>query len=259
MTRKRLRQFAAIGLLVLLSASAGCTGMFGMDIGGGQDLSVNPSTVEYDWNTSADVTLNLSDDQYRSVYKLTKRQLEVYTHGSLGSEQPLDTAALKYQYPNGTVITLDASDSDSFYVKESQKRTTIHTPAPKGKVAFITSKSGKSVSKPVFVDTKKHNRSYEIVLPPSTGASIPFLSNVRPDGYETTEIHNRVHITWDSIGAKNVSVRYYLDRDLLIFGGIAAILTVVGLFGAGYYLVQIRKLTRLRKDIGLDVETEDDG
>jgi hypothetical protein len=259
MTRKRLRQLAAIGLLVLLSASAGCTGMFGMDLGGGQDLSVNPSTVEYDWNTSADVTLNISDDQYRSVYNLTKRQLEVYTLGSLASERPLDTAALKYQYPNGTVITLDASDSDSFYVKESKKRTTIHVPAPKGKVAFITSKSGKSISKPVFVDTEKHNQSYEIVLPPNTGASLPLLSNVHPSGYETAEIHNRIHITWDSVESQNISVRYYLHRDLLIFGGIAAILAIAGLFGAGYYLVQIRKLTRLRKEIGLDIETEDDG
>lgn len=257
MKRQRLRQLAAVGLLVLLSAGAGCTGMFGM---GSEDLSVEPSTVQYDWNTSADVTLNLSGDRYRSVYKLDQRQIEVYTYGSLASEQPLDMAALKYQSPNGTIITTNTSESDQFYVEESDKRATIHLPAPDGKIAFIASKSPKSISKPVFVDTEKDgNRSYEIVLPPETGASIPLLSNVRPGGYETTETDNRVHLTWNSVESENISIRYYLQRDLLIFGSIGAISTVIGVIGIGYYLIQIRRLTRLRKEIGLDVETEDEG
>lgn len=231
--------------------------MFG--IGADQDLSVKPGTVQYDWNTSTDVTLNLSSDQYRSVYKLNQRQIEVYTHGSLASEEPLDVAALKYRYPNGTVITTDADKSDSFYVKESDKRTTIHVPAPDGKIAFIASKSPKSIGKPVFVDTeKKGNRSYEVILPPETGASIPLLSNIRPGGYETTETNNRVHITWDAVESESISIRYYLQRDLLIFGGMGAILAVVGVFGLAYYLFQIRKLTQLRKEIGLDVETDDE-
>jgi hypothetical protein len=256
MKRRRLRKIAAVGLLVLLSASAGCTGMFGL--GSEQDLSVKPSTVQYDWNTSADVTLNLSGDQYRSVYKLDQRQIEVYTFGSLASEKPLDVAALKFQYPNGTVITTDTSKSDRFYIEKSNNRAKIYVPTPDGKIAFIASKPPKSISKPVFVDTEKHNQSYEIVLPPDTGASIPLLSNVRPDADKTTEINNRVHLVWNSVESENITVRYYLQRDLLIFGSIGGILAVVGLVGMGYYLVQIRKLTQLRKEIGLDVETDDE-
>lgn len=257
MKRQRLRQLAAIGLLVLLTAGAGCMGMFGP---GSDDFSVKPETVQYDWNTSADVTLNLSSDRYRSVYKLDQRQIEVYTLGTLADEKPLDVAALKYQYSNGTVITANASQSDSFYVKKSDSRTTIHVPSPDGKIAFIARKPPKSISKPVFVDPKKgENRSYEVILPPDTGASIPLLSDIRPGGYETTEINNRVHITWNSIESESISIRYYLQRDLLIFGSIGAILGVVGLVGIGYYLFQIRKLSQLRKEIGLDVETDDKG
>lgn len=95
-------------------------------------------------------------------------------------------------------------------------------------------------------------------MPPETGASIPILSNIRPGGYEITELNNRVHITWDDVESESISIRYYLHQDLLIFGGIGAILTVVGILGGGYYLFQIRKLTQLRKEIGLDVETEDE-
>lgn len=258
MKRHRIRQVVAIGLLVLLSAGAGCTGtgMFGL---GGQDQSADPSKIQYDWNTSADVTLNLSADQYRSVYSLNQSQLKVYTHGTLGIKEPLDMRALKYRYPNGTVITLDEDTSDSFFVEEAAKQTVIHVPKSGGKVAFITGKSTRSITVPVFIETGKNGTSYEVIIPPDTGVSVPLLSSVRPGGYETKTINNRVHITWDSVESSSVSVRYYLQRDLLIFGSIAAVLTVAGLLGAGYYAVQIRRLTQLRKKVGLDMETNDDG
>jgi hypothetical protein len=256
MKRQRLRQLAALGLLVLLSASAGCTGMFGM---GDQGLSINPSKVHYDWNTNADVTLDLRADQYRAIYDLNQRHLTVYTNGMLGIKEPIDIGALKYRYPNGTVITLHADESDSFYVEESQKKTTIHLPGSDGKVAFVTRKSPRSITKSVFVEPGGNDkRSYEVIIPPNTGVSLPLVASVHPGGFETEMIDNRVHILWNSVESSTVSVRYYLLRDLYIFGGIAAILTVVGLVGAGYYAIQIRKLSQLRKQVGLSVETDDD-
>jgi uncharacterized protein HemX len=53
-------------------------------------------------------------------------------------------------------------------------------------------------------------------------------------------------------------VRYYLQRDLYLFGGLLALMLVVGAGGAGYYYLQIRETVRRREEVGLDVDVEDD-
>ncbi|MEF8908480.1 MAG: DUF5803 family protein, partial [Haloarculaceae archaeon] len=53
-------------------------------------------------------------------------------------------------------------------------------------------------------------------------------------------------------------VRYYLQRDLWIFGGIAVVSVTLGIGGLVYYLRQIRQLEEKREELGLDVDYEDD-
>lgn len=267
------RRLVIVGCLVFLIASAGCTSMLGVDGNPGQSSGLglglglggekptnnangNGST-QYTWNTSADATLTLDTDQYRSVYKLDQRKLTVYTHGSFGQEQSVELKAVKYRYPNGTVIALD--EKKSFNIDKSRKRTTIHVPNSNGSVAFVTEKSGRSISVPVFLEPGKlDGPSYEIILPPNTGVSVPFLSSIHPGGYETKSIDGRIHVTWESVESKSISARYYLNQDLLIFSSIASLLIVIGLIGAVYYLVQIRKLAQLRKNVGFDIDAKDD-
>lgn len=246
------RHVAIIACLVFLTASAGCTGMLGLDLGlGGGEVAKSENT-QYNWNTSADATLTLDSDTYRSVYKLDKRKISVYKR-SLGQDRPVELGAVKYRYPNETVITPD--EKKSFSIDKSQKRTTIHVPSSDGRVAFVAEKSSKSITTPVFLDSGGNNGpSYEVILPPNTGASVPLLSNIRPNNHETKSIDGQIHITWGSVGADTISARYYLQRDLLIFGGITGLLTVGGAIGAVYYLVQIRKLKQLRKRVGFDMQ-----
>jgi nitrate reductase gamma subunit len=55
-----------------------------------------------------------------------------------------------------------------------------------------------------------------------------------------------------------VSVRYYLQRDLYIFGGLLGLIIVVGIGGLLYRRRQIERLRKQRTEMGLDVDTDDD-
>lgn len=237
------RQVLAFVLLGLLTVSAGCTGIFGP---GSVDEEALSQDFQYDWDTDAKVTINVTGEEYHAVYDLQNRsQLVVNTRDFTG-EQPLDVAALQYRYPNGTVTKIPASA-----VEKRRESTVITLPAREGKVAFTAPAGGKQVRVPTFVEG-----SYEMILPPNMRVDAPVLSQIRPGADERTIENSRVHIYWDNVEANAVSVSYYLARDLWIFGGVIALLVLVGAGGLGYYVLQIRQLERRREEVGLDVEND---
>ncbi|MFC6836283.1 DUF5803 family protein [Halomarina ordinaria] len=242
-----MRRLLALAMLVLLTMSAGCTSLFGP---GDLDQEQLNAEAEYDWDTDATATIDLRADRSRSVYDLEdRRNLSVYGSNALGLERPPNLQSVRYQYPNGTVIAPD--DSEEFRVQQSRERATIRVPEAGGKVAFTIPRNGKSFTTPTFVE----DTSYEVVLPSNTDVAVPLLGKVSPGGYTTEQVGDRVHIRWDTVETSAISVRYYLDRDLLIFGSLAGLLTVAGLLGAVYYQMQIRELARRRQEVGLDMES----
>jgi hypothetical protein len=60
------------------------------------------------------------------------------------------------------------------------------------------------------------------------------------------------------VTSDSVAVRYYLQRDLYIFGGAAAGLFAAGVVGTLYYRRQIEELRKRREEMGIDVDTDDD-
>lgn len=259
----RGRQLAALGMLALLAASAGCTGgLFG---GGAVDQeAVNePPEPPYDWDRRADATIDIQGEGYRAIYSIEDRgNLEVYGRDTFGMEQPLSVRKVRFRFDNGTVVAPEYDDTagseGAFNITTTRDRTIIGLPAEQGQLAYTVENQGKSVATPVFLEhSRDSGPSFEVVLPPESAVAVPLLSNVRPGGYETSETDGRVHIYWEQVTTDGVSVRFYLDRDLLIFGSIAAVLTVAGLIGAGYYLLRIRRLEKRRQEIGLDVEREE--
>lgn len=270
MTRFRL-VLATVGLAALVGL-AGCSTLFG---GGGVDPGALSKDADYDWETDADAYLEVNRDNYTSVYNASAKTtgndtaIAVYTHDTLGMEVPLEVAALQFRYRNGTVLRyeeggnlvadypngttgVDVPDG-RIGVATGQRRTKIRLPTTDGQVAFTAPKNGKRVSTPTFVEG-----SYVVVLPANTDVRVPLLGSTRPGGASVATRDGRVHIRWESVGGPSVSVRYYLIRDLLLFGGIGAGLVVLGVLGAGYFLLQIRETVRKREEVGLDVEVEDD-
>jgi hypothetical protein len=99
-----------------------------------------------------------------------------------------------------------------------------------------------------------------VILPPGYRVENFVLATLRPGGHETTldEETDRVHIYWDEIDASTITVRYYLERDVYLFGGLVAVTSIAAVIGLGYVYRQIQQLQRQREEMGLDVDVEDD-
>lgn len=268
----RRRRIAATVALAALVGLSGCSTLFG---GGGVDPGELSRNADYHWASDADAYIELHEGNYTAVYNTSAKTtgnnttIAVYGRDTLGMEEPLDIAALQFRYRNGTVLRyekdgnlvadypngstgIDVPDG-RLGVATTQRRTRIRLPTTDGQVAFTAPKSGKQISTPTFVEG-----SYVVVLPPNTGVRVPLLGSTSPRGAEISTVDGRVHVRWEQVSAGGVSVRYYLDRDLLLFGGLAAGLVVLGLLGSVYYLLQIRETVRKREEVDLDVEVEDD-
>ena len=279
MSRRRL--LAGVGLLALLVGLSGCT-LFGPGSVNQGDLATDPGS-EYTWDADADAYLEVNRNNYTAVYRVGQRttgnlerpySMELYRRDALGTDQPLDPSALQFRYENGTRLRFESGEEGSadlvmirangsrvdvpeekLVVNKTRRRTQVFLPTNEtGQLAFTAPKNGKQVATPTFV-----RGSYEMVLPRGTSVGLPVLAQVQPGESRTETVDGRVHVYWENVDrAPSVVVRYYLDRDITLFGGLVALLLVLGLGGGAYYYRQIRETVRKREEVGLDVETGED-
>jgi hypothetical protein len=272
----------AVALLGGLLALAGCSTVLGPGPVQEGQLAADPGSP-YEWNASADGYLEVNRGNYTAVYRVANRTtgdreaggnftIGLYTRDALGTDQPIDPEALQFRYANGTLlryaerngtttVVMQKGDEirnvtgSKLAVSKSRRRTTVSIPTNRsGRLAFTAPKNGKQVATPTFVEG-----SYEMVLPQGARVGLPVLSQIQPGGSTAEPVGERVHVRWDSVTrARSVLVRYYLQRDLYLFGGLLALMLVVGAGGAGYYYLQIRETVRRREEVGLDVDVEDD-
>jgi hypothetical protein len=231
--RRALALFAVLGLAV----TAGCAGA-------GLDREALAANATYHWDTDAAATINITGDQYRGLYRLDNgSSLPVYRLDSLGSEQPLPIEALRFRYPNGTVV-----GPDDIRVERQDARTVV-TPPANGTVAFIAPAGSKSFRTPVLLAG-----SQEVILPPNVRIGVPLLGTASPGGYSrSVESDGRVHMRWDDLDTgTEIDLQYYLQRDLYIFGGLVGGLTLIGAVGVLYFRRQIRKLAARREATDLE-------
>jgi len=277
----RRRLLAGVGLLALLVGLSGCT-LFGPGSVNQGDLATDPGS-EYTWDADADAYLEVNRNNYTAVYRVGQRttgnlerpySMELYQRDALGTDQPLDPSALQFRYENGTRLRFESGEEGSadlvmirangsrvdvpeekLVVNKTRRRTQVFLPTNEtGQLAFTAPKNGKQVATPTFV-----RGSYEMVLPRGTSVGLPVLAQVQPGESRTETIDGRVHVYWENVDrAPSVVVRYYLDRDITLFGGLVALLLVLGLGGGAYYYRQIRETVRKREEVGLDVETGED-
>lgn len=243
----RRRLLAAV-LVLSLAALAGCASFLG---GGQPDSEELNASGNYDWDTPANTTYNVTRSQFTAVIRPNGTSVVVYRTDEIGTDEPMPLRALQFRYPDGTVVTANATGLSA---RNEGQRTNISVPQSEGQVAFTAPRpNAKRFAMPVFVED-----SHAVILPPRARVGIPLLSNVNPGNYNTSVTDNRMTVQWGSVERGPVVTRYYLQRDILLFGGIASILAVVGLVGGVYYLYQIRTLRRRREDIGIDVDVDED-
>jgi hypothetical protein len=236
-----------LGVLVLCGflLAAGCVAPGS----GGVDESDLAEDVDHDWNTTADATFDLGKDSYRAVYHLEgEASIELYSPRRIRSREPVSPRGLAFRYPNGTVVDLTTAD-----VEVSDGATVITPPEPNGSIAFAADRPSKRLAVPTNV-----NGSYAVVLPEGGRVRYPLLGRVVPDAdRRTVGDDGRVRLEWDDPERDTLAVEYYLERDLLILGGIVAVAAVALLGGGVYYAVVIRRLRRRRDEVALDLETGD--
>ncbi|WP_255196792.1 DUF5803 family protein [Halorarius litoreus] len=273
-----MRKYLALFGLVLLTASAGCSSFLGP---GPVDAGAVSKDATYDWAEPGSAYIEINRNNYTATYAVANRTtgdfedddptIELYTRDALGTEQPLDLAAVQFHYPNGTTVAFRERDGravsviaypngtteetpQAMFINKTRRRTVVHLPANEtGELGVTIAKNGKQISSPTFVEG-----DYEMVLPADTDISIPLLAQVRPARSGAETIDNRVHVYWEDVTAPSIAVRYYLERDLFIFSALVGGLSLMGLVGAIYYLRQIRETRRRREEVGLDMDIEDD-
>ncbi|MFB6078235.1 MAG: DUF5803 family protein [Halarchaeum sp.] len=229
---------------VALAASAGC-------LGGGtvsdQQLAQNAT---YDWHANESVSVNATGSEYHAVLNVTganRSELRFSQSNAFTGETPIQLSAIKFRYPNGTVVNASAIP-----VSESRDALTVTLPAQRGQFAYTAPTGSRSVTVPVVVS----DVSYSVTLSAGMRVSVPLVSSVQPSGATATLAEGRVHLAWQSVSADEVYVKYYLERDVYIFGGLLALAALVALGGVVYFRRLIRGLERDRVESGLDVEDD---
>lgn len=262
------RRLLAALALVFVFGLAGCTTIFGSDAGDPESLSQEAS---YEYDTEYDAFITINRNNYTAVYNVSAKvtgdngTMQLWRTNALTVEQPLEISALQFRYPNGTVVKFvdgeavrvyeDGTEepTDSLSVETTRRRTIVTLPAEEGQLALTAPKNGKELA----IYTPVHG-SYEVALPPNTDASIPLLSRVQPSNDDRREVGDRVHLQWESVETSIVLIRWYLDRDLWLFGGLAVVAGIVGVTGSAYYYRQIKRAEKRREQEGFELEYGDD-
>ncbi|WP_460921321.1 DUF5803 family protein [Salinarchaeum chitinilyticum] len=254
-TRRVLVLLALLGLIAL----TGCIGQFGTGISQ-DELAQNNS---YQWNQSAtieewptNVTVQVeikqagffATDNYRAIYTGNETQ---FTLSERGFTRPhaIDIRAVKYQYPNGTIVGPEAVDVD-----QNARRTRVRLPEGPGRFAFTGDRRNKELHLPAFT-----GGNYTVTLPKDHSVGDLFLSDVSPRSYSTSTEDGHTVLRWNGVdGDQTVLVRFYRDRDFYIFYGLVGLLSVTGAGVFVYYRRKIREIQQWRAQQGLDLDRDDD-
>ncbi|RDI70794.1 DUF5803 family protein [Halopelagius longus] len=244
--------------LAVLAVTAGCLGIGTGDVPAERIDAAPQSDYAWDSNVTTHITIQKNAD-FRAVYEMNRSEIELFRRDGFGGRNPLSVEAVRYRYPNGTVINGTEIRERGGEVSQTRSVTTVRLPndAPAnggGQLAFTSSGSPKRFSLPTYVEG-----SYEVVLPENRHVEFPVFGSVNPPADEqTTTDDGRVRLHWTEVTTDTVAVQYYLQRDLYIFAGILSVLAVVGIGGLLYYRRQIESLKEKRQELGLDVEEDDD-
>jgi hypothetical protein len=255
MDRRLLATLALVGLLL----TSGCLGFFGASDVPDEELDASPPEP-YVWDNDRDAYIVINEStQFQAVYRTNETEMQLFRRDGFGGRNAIPVSAVRVRYPNGTVVTGSELRERGGNVTRTRDEVTVERPddIPNGTVwqlAFTSESSPKRFALPTFV-----TGSYEVVLPPDRRVDFPIFGNVRPAGSETSiDDRSRTHIAWSDVQSDSLAVQFYLQRDLTIFGAIAALLSAVAVGGLLYYRRQIEKLKERREEMGLDVDTDDD-
>jgi len=103
--RSLLPVAALVGLLLL----SGCAGLFGGGSVPDEQLDEAPAgDDDYDWTAETDVHIVVTENaRFRAVYRINRSaqdSVQLFRRDPFGGRSPIPVSALRYRYPNGTVV-----------------------------------------------------------------------------------------------------------------------------------------------------------
>lgn len=84
--------------------------------------------------------------------------------------------------------------------------------------------------------------------------AIPLLGVASPGGYQHGIANDRVHLFWPDTPSGVIDLRYYMERDKYIFGGIVLAGIILAIGGVLYFRRRIQFLEKRRKEEGIDID-----
>lgn len=228
---------------MVLMLSAGCTVLSPGEV----DREALEEDIEYEWDTSENGTITVDADKYRAVYNITNQsEVRLYRFDRFNNERPFDPRGVKFQFPNGTII-----GAEQLSVEKTRSFTIISLPVNNGKFAYSGPKNGKQVRVPTVV-----TGSHELILPTDARIQYPLFGRVLPRDYDWEMIEGQVHVYWEDVQTDQIVVRYYLVRDLWLFGGIVGIAFLVLIGGGVYFWRELQAVRERRGEVGLFTDDE---
>ncbi|MFB6186243.1 MAG: DUF5803 family protein, partial [Halobacteriaceae archaeon] len=226
--------------LILIILTTGCLGL------GSVSQGTSNQNETYNWQTSSDVKFNISGGEAHGIYTLEgSRSIKIYRHTEFQGNQPIRVHAVKFKYPNGTIL-----EESQLTIQQKNSKTVITAPISEGKIAFTTTTRPKEFS----IAISKQG-SYHVILPKDMRIQEFILGSIQPSGYSKKIINDRVHLRWQSLRSGEIALEYYLQRDLYIFGGIVVFGIIAAIGGTIYFWYRIKQLKQNRKQSGIDIET----
>lgn len=245
-----MRRGAALLAVALLAVTAGCVGAFSGSLSE-EELDAEPAEpYEWDAETTGHITVT-EDATFRAVYEIPTNQSEMrlYRSDRFGGTNPIPLRSVRYQYPNGTVITAAEFEAHGGSIERTNDEVLVVFPHDEAdwdnetaQFAFTSDSTPKRFTLPAFQEG-----SYELVLPPNRSVEFFLFGNVIPRDHERTVTDHRTHIYWDHISSGTIVVQFYLQRDLYIFGGFFGLAGLAAIAGILYYRRQIEELEQRRE------------
>ena len=251
------RRFAlAVAAVALIAVTAGCLGYV---TGGGEvdnaTLDAEPH-APYEFETDRDAEFDLAaNGTYQVVYNVSERdELRLYEGTVYAGDQPLEFEAFRYQYADGEVINGSEFRARGGEVDRTPDETWIRfaDDMEDGKLAFSGTGSPRRFTFLAYVQG-----SHAVTLPPGFSTDVPIVGHVSPRSHEIETVDGRDRITWESVTGSFV-VQSYRETDLLIFGGIVVIASIVAIAGTLRFRRQLETLREERRRMGLGVYDDED-
>ena len=238
------RRLLALSAVLALVALAGCLSVFG----GISDEDLDRE-AEYDDLKAANATgaIDVDGGEYRVVYDLNGTAEMSVSRSAYHRDRPLDIEAVRYWYPNGTAVNGSALSID-----QGRTSTSIAVPDGNGTLAFTADAGSRTLQVPAVEEG-----AYVLALPEGQRTSHLLFGSVSPSGYDRTIEDDRERLHWEDLDS-TIHIRHYVSWHVPVFYVLVAVVGGLGGLALLRTKRQIERLREQRRELGLDVDLEDD-